>query len=114
MIGSINIDPVTKEVTYGRCVMSATALIRVDGGFVGVIANLAIWFALHTLFAEVQLRHLLGMTLQAPVLKTLNFPALALSIAAIIALFRFKLGMIGTLLGASLAGVLMYLAGWVG
>ena len=54
------------------------------------------------------------MTLQLPVLSTLNLPALVLSIAAVVALFRFKVGMIATLLGCSVAGILMHLAGWVG
>jgi chromate transporter len=94
-------------------VLSA-ALAAITAAVVGVIANLAIWFALHTLFGEVQVRHVLGMSLQIPVLKTIIFPALAVSIAAVIALFRFKVGMIATLLGSSVAGILMHFAGWLG
>jgi chromate transporter len=92
----------------------SAALAAITAAVVGVIANLAIWFALHTLFGEVQLRHVLGMTLQIPELNTINLPALALSIAAVIALFRFKVGMIATLLGSSLAGIVMHFAGWLG
>jgi chromate transporter len=88
------------------------ALASITAAVVGVIANLAIWFALHTLFGEVQLRHVHGMSLQIPGLNTINFPALALSIAAVIALFRFKVGMIATLLGSSVAGIVMHFAGW--
>jgi chromate transporter len=54
------------------------------------------------------------MSLQIPVLNTINFPALALSIAAVIALFRFEVGMIATLLGSSVAGIVMHFAGWIG
>ena len=39
--------------------------------------------------------------------------ALALSAAAIVAIFRFKVGMIGTLLGCSATGVALFLAGWI-
>ena len=94
-------------------VLSA-ALAAITAAVVGVIANLAIWFALHTLFGEVQLRHVLGMTLQIPEFNTINLPALALSIAAVIALFRFKVGMIATLLGSSVAGIALHFAGWLG
>jgi chromate transporter len=92
----------------------SAALGAITAAVVGVIVNLAIWFALHTLFGEVRQEHLVGMTLQLPLLSTLNLPALVLSIAAVVALFRFKVGMIATLLGCSVAGVLMHLAGWVG
>jgi chromate transporter len=92
----------------------SAALAAITAAVVGVIANLAIWFALHTLFGEVQLWHVLGMSLQIPVLDTVNLPALALSVAAVIALFRFKVGMIATLLGSSVAGIAMHFAGWLG
>jgi len=89
------------------------ALACITAAVVGVIANLSIWFALHTLFGEVRERHLGALTLQLPVLGTLNVAALILAITAAVALFRFKVGMIAILLGCSVAGVLMHLAGWV-
>ncbi len=92
----------------------SAALGAITAAVVGVIVNLAIWFALHTLFGEVRQQQLIGMTLQIPVPGTLNVAALGLSIAAVIALFRFKVGMIATLLGCSAAGILMHLAGWIG
>ena len=92
----------------------SAALAAITAAVVGVIANLAIWFALHTLFGDVHQQQVFGMSLQIPVLNTINVPALALSIAAVIALFRSKVGMIATLIGSSVAGVAMHLAGWVG
>jgi chromate transporter len=92
----------------------SAALAAVTAAVVGVIANLAIWFALHTLFREVHQQHVVGMNLQLPVFNTIDLSALALSIAAAIVLFRFKMGMIATLLGCSVVGVIMHLAGWVG
>jgi chromate transporter len=89
----------------------SAALAAITAAVVGVIANLAIWFALHTLFREVQERHFGEHVLQLPSLGTLNVAALVLATAAMIALFRFKIGMIATLLGCSVAGILMQFAG---
>ena len=91
----------------------SAALAAVTAAVVGVIANLAIWFALHTLFREVQERHFGALVLQLPALDTLNVAALVLAIAAMVALFRLKIGMIATLLSCSVAGIFMHLAGWV-
>jgi chromate transporter len=91
----------------------SAALAAITAAVVGVIANLAIWFALHTLFREVREQHISGLTLHLPVFGTLNIPALILAIAAVVALFRFRVGMIATLFGGSVAGVLMHRAGWV-
>ena len=79
---------------------------------VGVILNLAIWFALHTLFGKVDQRHAYGLVLQEPDFTTVNLPALLLSVAAMLALFRFKVGMIPTLLGCSIAGIVFHFVGW--
>jgi chromate transporter len=46
-----------------------------------------------------------------PVLSSVRLWALLLSAAAIIAMFRFKVGMIPTLAACSAAGVALYLAG---
>jgi chromate transporter len=53
----------------------------------------------------------LGFAFDVPVLASVNPWALALSIAAAIAIFRFKAGMIWTLMASSIAGVLLHLAG---
>jgi chromate transporter len=78
---------------------------------VGVILNLAIWFALHTWFQEV--RHLrgFGLSFDVPVLSSVDPWALLLSAAAMVAIFRFKAGMIQTLLACSAAGIVLYFAG---
>ena len=89
------------------------ALSGITAAVVGVILNLAIWFGLHTLFAQVRERHVFGMVLQAPELGSLHIPTLALSVAAMLALFKFKVGMIQTLLASSLAGVILYFLGLV-
>jgi len=98
------------EALRGNQTLSA-ALSGITAAVVGVILNLAIWFALHTLFARVDERQAFGMVLQIPVPATLNAAAIVLAAAAALALFRFKAGMIPTLIGCSLAGVGLHFAG---
>jgi chromate transporter len=47
----------------------------------------------------------------APVWGSVNLWALLLSAAAIVAMFRFKIGMLQTLAATSAAGVALYMAG---
>ena len=100
------------EALRGNKALTA-ALTSITAAVVGVILNLAIWFALHTLFGEVDERHAFGMVLQVPAPATLSVASLLLSAAAILALFRFKIGMIPTLLGCSAAGIAIHLAGGI-
>ena len=86
------------------------ALGAITAAVVGVILNLAVWFALHVLFAKVVQVHWLGASIDVPVLNSVDLPSLVLSVAAAIAIFRFKIGMIPVLLASSLAGVVFYLA----
>lgn len=85
------------------------ALSAVTAAIVGVILNLAVWFALHAIFGKVNVVGAPYIALPVPVLSTVNWAALILSAAAIVAMFRFKTGMIATFAGCSLAGVLYYL-----
>ena len=96
------------EVLRGNKALSA-ALSTITAAVVGVILNLAIWFGLHVLFAEVAEFHWLGMKIEAPVLGSVNLPTLFLMLAALVAVFRFKIGMIPVLLACSLAGVAYFL-----
>jgi chromate transporter len=87
----------------------AAALGAITAAVVGVIMNLAVWFALHVLFAKSLPVHVLGADVDLPVLASIDIPSLVLSLAAAVAIFRFKLGMIPVLLGSALAGVAFYL-----
>jgi chromate transporter len=90
------------------------ALSAITAAVVGVILNLAIWFAVHTIFAEVRPLRWAPVAFDAPVLASVRVWALLLSVAAIVAMFRFKVGMIPTLIACSAAGVALYLAGAIG
>jgi chromate transporter len=98
------------EVMRGNKAL-AGALSAITAAVVGVILNLAIWFAIHTVFREVRQVQGYGFDFEAPVLTSVDPWALLLSVAAIIAMFRFKVGMISTLVACSAAGVSLYLIG---
>ena len=84
----------------------SAALATITAAVVGVILNLAVWFALHVLFGEIREVRALGATLDIPVLASVNLAALALATVALLAVFRFRLGMLWVLAGCSLLGVL--------
>jgi chromate transporter len=87
------------------------ALSAVTAAVVGVILNLAIWFAIHALFAQTIPVRALGLSFDRPVPGSLHPWALILSLVAVAALFRFKIGMLPTLALCSAAGVVLYLLG---
>ncbi|MFC1458645.1 chromate efflux transporter [Microvirga arabica] len=87
------------------------ALSAITAAVVGVVLNLAIWFAIHTVFRETWPVRGFGLSFDAPVLASVDIWALLLSAAAVIAMFRFKVGMIPTLAACSVAGIILYLAG---
>src|ERR671932_2037671 len=96
------------EVLRGNKALSG-ALSAITAAVVGVILNLAIWFGVHTLFRQVRPVEGFGFSFDAPVLASIDPWALALSAAAILAIFRFRTGMIPTLVACSAVGVLLYL-----
>ena len=89
------------------------ALSAVTAAVVGVILNLSVWFALNVLFAA-QTRHTLGpVSLELPVLASVDAPALVLSALAFALLFAMHAGVITTLAvsgGAALGWHLMTVA----
>src|SRR5260221_8119724 len=88
----------------------SAALAAITAAVVGVILNLAVWFALHVLFADVRELQLLGIALKVPSIESINIPSLILTMGAMLAVFRFKVGMIQVLAASSVLGVLYYLA----
>jgi chromate transporter len=89
----------------------AGALGAITAAVVGVILNLSIWFALHTVFRETSPVRSFGLSFDMPVWSSVDVPALVLAIAAATAIFRFNLGMLTVLAGSCAAGVLLRLAG---
>jgi chromate transporter len=89
----------------------AGALGAITAVVVGVILNLSIWFALHTVFRETIPVHSFGLSFDMPKLASVDIAALALAVAAATAVFRFRLGMLPVLAGSCAAGVLLRLTG---
>ncbi|MDF0540712.1 chromate efflux transporter [Sphingobium sp. H39-3-25] len=89
------------------------ALSAITAAVVGVVLNLAIWFAIHTLFRKVAPLRAGPLHFDMPILASIDPWALTISVAAIFAMFRLKLGIFTTLGGASAAGIALHLSGLV-
>lgn len=87
----------------------AGALSAITAAVVGVILNLAVWFAMHVLFREMASVGFGPVRLDLPVLSSLDWRAALLAAAAMIAMFRFHLGMAATLAGCALGGIILSL-----
>ncbi len=97
------------EALRGARALNA-ALSAVTAAVVGVVLNLAVWFGIHVVFHDTVPWQGYGLSIDLPVLTSINRFATILAIAAALALFRFKVGVIPTLLGCSIVGVLLQLA----
>jgi chromate transporter len=89
----------------------AGALSAVTAAVVGIIANLAVWFALHVLFGTVGETAAGPFAIPAPDISTFDWQAFAIAAAAAIALLRLKINMIAVLALAALAGFALTLPG---
>lgn len=85
------------------------ALAAISAAVVGVIVNLAFWFSLHVLFASVGERRFGPLRVAIPDPSTLDPWALLVAGAALLAMLRFKVGMLSTLAAAALAGMALRL-----
>jgi chromate transporter len=101
------------EKLRGNRALSA-ALSTITAAVVGVILNLAVWFAIHTVFRQTVPVRAFPLAFDVPVPGSLDAWALVLSVAAAVAIFRFKLGMIPTLAACCAGGVVLHLAGAIG
>ncbi|MFS8048617.1 chromate efflux transporter [Rhizobium sp. BR 314] len=92
----------------------SAALSAITAAIVGVILNLAVWFALHVLFSQTYPIHGFGISFDAPVLSSLNIASFALTLGAMVAVFRFNVGMLTTLATCSILGLVYgVVMGWV-
>jgi chromate transporter len=86
------------------------ALAAVTASVVGVIANLAVWFALHVLFRDHATVHAGPLRIDIPILTSIDLATLALATLAAICLFRLQRGVFQTLAITAAAGLLLRLA----
>jgi chromate transporter len=81
-----------------------SALSGVTAAVVGVVANLAVWFTIHALFARHSIGHLAGAVLEVPVWSSLQVPTVAVVGVAAMLLWWWRMPVPGTLAVAGLAG----------
>ena len=82
-------------------------LAAVTAAVVGVIANLALWFALHVLFATVSTVSMAGLKLQVPDLATFDWRAAAIAVLAAVLIFALRWSIVRTLVIAAASGLLL-------
>jgi len=87
----------------------AAALSGVTAAVVGVIANLAAWFALQTLFTSTGEVRFGPLRLHTVDLASLDVFALGLAIASYVALARFRVPLLLTIAGSAAVGLVWYL-----
>lgn len=97
------------ERLRGNHLLSA-ALSAITAAVVGVILNLAVWFALHVVFSQVKPVDLaqfgpLTLSVPQPVWPSLDWQALVIAVIAAVLIFRFHLGIGKTLLAAGALGL---------
>ncbi|HEY8267350.1 MAG TPA: chromate efflux transporter [Xanthobacteraceae bacterium] len=95
------------EQLRGNRLLSA-ALSAITAAVVGVILNLAVWFAIHLFFGTVGEARTYGIRLYVPEFATINIASVLLAIAALVALLRFKIGMIPVLAASAALGALYF------
>lgn len=83
------------------------ALAAITAAVVGVIANLAAWFGLHVLFAQVERVATGPFVLQVPDVSTLDPWALALSVVATALLLSGRVNVPVLLAGCAIAGIVL-------
>jgi chromate transporter len=91
----------------------AGALTAITAAVVGVILNLSIWFALHTIFRETSPVRSFALSFDMPILSSIDVAALLLAVAAATAIFRFNVGMLTVLAGSCVAGIALRLVGLI-
>jgi chromate transporter len=87
------------------------ALTGVTAAVVGVILNLALWFALHVVFAARRELRLGPVGVEVPVWSSIDWAAAALTGLALVAVFRLRLGLAPVLGLAAAAGLALQAAG---
>jgi chromate transporter len=95
------------EALIGNVSLNA-ALSAITAAVVGVILNLAVWFGVHAVFAHINVVTDFGLHLGIPDWRSVSWTTLTLAIAAGIAIFGFRLGMLKTLAFSSLASLALY------
>jgi len=85
-------------------------LAALTAAVVGVVANVALWFALHVLFSRVEVREIGVLRLALPDPSSIDLKALGLSVLAFLLLFPAKRSVMQTLM---ICGAAALCLGWL-
>jgi chromate transporter len=88
-----------------------SALSAITAAVVGVILNLAVWFALHTLFEEVTAWQFYWLQVEVPDPASMNVAAWIIALVACLLTFYWRTGMALTLGVSAVLGVAAYFLG---
>lgn len=86
-------------------------MAAITAAVVGVILNLAIWFGLHVLFSEVNVVRAGPISIELPVLSSIDWASFTLTLLAVFAIFQLKMSVMTVLLGSAVLGMAWTLAG---
>lgn len=92
----------------------SAALTGITAAVVGVIANLALYFALHTLFASTSRVTLGALSLEVPDLASVQPVAVVIALVAALLVFRLRWSVLRTLGACAALGALAGVLGLVG
>ena len=82
-----------------------SALSTVTAAVVGVVLNLALWFALFTVFDVVDVHRGFGAIVYEPHLDSLDLAALAIAVGAGVAIFKYKVSTLRVVAAAAVLGI---------
>jgi chromate transporter len=97
--------PFVERLRHNRAL--AGGLAAITAAVVGVILNLALWFALHYLFGTVKAVRFGPLSLEIPRLDSIDPLAALLSAAAFVAILRLKLGILTVIGICAVAGAFL-------
>ena len=89
------------------------ALTAITAAVVGVIANLAIWFAMHLVFEKIKQAEVGIFQLLIPQLDSINLLAVLITVLMLVAAFKLKLGSGWLIVLAATIGLLAGFAGLI-
>lgn len=80
-------------------------MAAITAAVVGVILNLAIWFGLHVLYSKVNVIRAGPLSIELPVLSSIDWASLTLTLLAVFAIFRLKMSVMKVLLSSAVLGM---------
>jgi chromate transporter len=93
------------ETLRGKDRLSA-GLHAITAAIVGVILNLALWFAIHTLFTSVRDVTVAGGPVPVPVWSSIDWFAVLVAGVAFVGLWRYRWNVLWVVAGSALAGLI--------